>query len=168
MAAASGTVALIATLSVGVGSVQWVEALAPPPVDPGSEIGDSGTTSVDPRTRDAEPRTPNVNTATRSREPRTGNADLPSTPLAVPSPEGSLMSESPVARPQPVIEATPISILDPPSIAPAGADGRQPSPRSPWEAVAAGGVAVGRASADAGEATAGFLTRAAQRIAGAF
>jgi len=39
---------------------------------------------------------------------------------------------------------------------------------SPWTAAAAGGVALGRTSKDAGVATAGFFTRFARRVAGAF
>jgi beta-lactamase regulating signal transducer with metallopeptidase domain len=41
-------------------------------------------------------------------------------------------------------------------------------PRSPWTAAAAGGVAIGRKSKDAGVATAGFFTRFARRVAGSF
>ena len=41
-------------------------------------------------------------------------------------------------------------------------------PRSPWSAAAAGGVAIGRKSKDAGVATAGFFTRFARRVAGSF
>ncbi len=40
--------------------------------------------------------------------------------------------------------------------------------RSPWTAAAAGGVAIGRKSKDAGVATAGFFTRFARRVAGSF
>lgn len=38
--------------------------------------------------------------------------------------------------------------------------------RSPWDAAAAGGVAIGRTSRDVGVATAGFFTRFARRVAG--
>ena len=41
-------------------------------------------------------------------------------------------------------------------------------PRSPWTAAAAGGVAIGRKSKDAGVATAGFFTRFGRRVAGSF
>lgn len=41
-------------------------------------------------------------------------------------------------------------------------------PRSPWVAAAAGGVAVGRTSKDAGVATAGFFSRFARHVAGSF
>jgi beta-lactamase regulating signal transducer with metallopeptidase domain len=40
--------------------------------------------------------------------------------------------------------------------------------RSPWTAAAAGGVAIGRKSKDAGVATAGVFTRFARRVAGSF
>ena len=40
--------------------------------------------------------------------------------------------------------------------------------RSPWSAVADGGVAIGRKSKDAGVATAGFFSRFGRRVAGAF
>jgi hypothetical protein len=40
--------------------------------------------------------------------------------------------------------------------------------RSPWSAVADGGVVIGRKSKDAGVATAGFFTRFGRRVAGAF
>jgi bla regulator protein blaR1 len=45
---------------------------------------------------------------------------------------------------------------------------RPEPPQSPWSAVAAGGKAVGRKSKDASVATAGFFSRAARRVAGAF
>jgi beta-lactamase regulating signal transducer with metallopeptidase domain len=41
-------------------------------------------------------------------------------------------------------------------------------PQSPWTTAAAGGVALGRKSKDAGVATAGFFTRFARRVAGSF
>ena len=41
-------------------------------------------------------------------------------------------------------------------------------PRSPWNAAAAGGVAIGRTSKNAGVATAGFFTRFGRRVAGSF
>jgi D-alanyl-D-alanine endopeptidase (penicillin-binding protein 7) len=41
-------------------------------------------------------------------------------------------------------------------------------PQSPWTAAAAGGVAIGRKSKEAGVATAGFFTRFARRVAGSF
>jgi beta-lactamase regulating signal transducer with metallopeptidase domain len=41
-------------------------------------------------------------------------------------------------------------------------------PRSPWSAAAAGGVAIGQTSKNAGVATAGFFTRFGRRVAGSF
>jgi beta-lactamase regulating signal transducer with metallopeptidase domain len=57
-----------------------------------------------------------------------------------------------------------------------GAPAAQPKPssvtagtsQSPWDAAAAGGVAIGRKSKQAGVATAGFFTRFARKVAGSF
>ena len=83
-------------------------------------------------------------------------------------------TEQPSRPPQPHVEPTAPSA---PPAAPEGA-GVPPTrealqsvtgePRSPWTAAAAGGVALGRKSKDAGVATGGLFTRFAHRVAGSF
>lgn len=90
---------------------------------------------------------------------------------------------APKADPQPATPAVAAVWNGPPAPAPArdtsAPDTSTPETRSPWDAAAAGGVAIGkgsqdagvaigRASKDAGVATAGFFSRVARRVAGSF
>lgn len=98
------------------------------------------------------------------------------------SQQPAIESTAPPASPQlAIVESIHLASADlepPPTIAPEAAgvpQTPQPPPhvtaessRSPWDAAAAGGTAVGRKSKDAGVATAGFFTRFARRVAGSF
>ncbi|HTL43809.1 MAG TPA: M56 family metallopeptidase [Vicinamibacterales bacterium] len=61
---------------------------------------------------------------------------------------------------------TPLSRVPPSFDSPARPNATGEQRQSPWTAAAAGGVAIGRKSKDAGVATAGFFTRFARHVAG--
>lgn len=163
--AAAMTVSVMATLSAVVGGVEWVEGSPMPRVQaPVVSAPAMGRPAVRP-----EPASPRPTLASASAQ-----APVPSEQavrvVASSAPEILDVPEAPdLSGPPPLLQAIPISLSAPPSLAPAplSSDSQAPG-RPPWEVVAAGGAAVGRASASAGEATAGLFTRAARRIAGAF
>jgi bla regulator protein blaR1 len=68
--------------------------------------------------------------------------------------------------PAPAVAPQVVSVPDTPPQASPKATAEQP--RSPWSAAAAGGVAIGKKSKNAGVATAGVFTRFARRVAGSF
>ncbi|HWT45556.1 MAG TPA: hypothetical protein VN085_06295, partial [Vicinamibacterales bacterium] len=61
---------------------------------------------------------------------------------------------------------TPVPRVPPSVDSPARPQATDEQRHSPWTAAAAGGVAIGRKSKDAGVATAGFFTRFARHVAG--
>ena len=88
---------------------------------------------------------------------------------APPSQEPDVVDSTHAAQADP--EPAPIAALDVASVPQAQQASPQVTaepPRSPWNAAAAGGVALGRKSKDAGVATAGVFTRFARRVAGSF
>ena len=72
------------------------------------------------------------------------------------------------ANPEPAPEVAPQVVIVPDTPPQASPKATAEQPRSPWSAAAAGGVAIGKKSKNAGVATAGVFTRLARRVAGSF
>jgi hypothetical protein len=173
---AGGMVAALCLMSVGVGGVKLVEAaaLALPFVSPRtfSAMPDArapvAAAAAPSRTETSPPARRQARTAS-SPEPAAG-APSPSAGEAVttadPARTAAIDVQPGIAAELPGTAhalAAQVDVTRDPS--PPAAAARTPSP---WNAVATGGVAIGRKSKDAGVATAGFFTRFARRVAGSF
>jgi beta-lactamase regulating signal transducer with metallopeptidase domain len=186
---AAATVLVLCTVSVVVAGLTLIEATTFVQTSQSSRMETRGTPSVLPvsiaetladRGAGRSPRRALRQSATPQR-PKT-DAPAPATPPlpastaapAVQEPKAAdslRMIEAAPAAPPPAIVTEPANVaLAPPSALPTSSvpDAGAPEPRAPWTAAAAGGVAIGRTSKDAGLATAGFFTKVARRVAGSF
>jgi hypothetical protein len=169
---AGGMIAGLCVTSVGVGGVKLVEAagIALPFVSPTFTATPNGPTAAAVVTAPSRAATPRP----ARRQAGTPSSPQPATERRVPSAPDTVPSVSTAA-----IDVQPGMATELPGTAHAVAGQvevtRDPSPpsaaaqpQSPWNAVASGGVVIGRKSKDAGVATAGFFSRFARRVAGSF
>ena len=179
---AAAIVLVLGLVSVAVGGLTLVEATAfaqpsmpartlPLSVPSDRLVPVAPAISSDTKT-DGSPR----RALARSSSPQRPKTEQPSRP-----PQPHVEPTAPSAPPEPsTVDSTRAADADPepaPPAAPEGA-GVPPTrealqsvtgePRSPWTAAAAGGVALGRKSKDAGVATGGLFTRFAHGVAGSF
>lgn len=110
--------------------------------------------------------TPSPKSETEPKAPSTTDAAnvVDSAPAADPEAEHSAAQQR-ADVPQPPSAGSAVTAEPQP---PSAGSAVTAEPQSPWTAAAAGGVAIGRKSKDAGVATAGFFTRFAHRVAGSF
>jgi beta-lactamase regulating signal transducer with metallopeptidase domain len=188
---AAATVLVLCIVSVVVGGLTLVEATAFVQPSESARIDRTETRSA-PSALPLPIAETLADTGSR-RSPRRAVSQPPSsrrskTPEPLPAPQPLPASTAAPASQEPkasdsfrIIEASPaaplaivtetphVALATPPVLpTPAVPDVNAQEPRAPWTAAAAGGVAIGRTSKDAGLATAGFFTKVARRVAGSF
>jgi beta-lactamase regulating signal transducer with metallopeptidase domain len=173
-ALAAAIVTGLCLVSAGVGGLKLVEAavLALPLVSPpGSSATAAGTApmaipSVPAAIAEEPPRPADRAASTPRRQTDTPQPEETSHPAA--AGEGGDAGDS-SASVEAIGELPGLPALE---ILPQGASDRPDATvqgsRTPWTAAADGGVAIGRKAKDAGVATAGFFSRFARRVGGAF
>jgi beta-lactamase regulating signal transducer with metallopeptidase domain len=174
------TIVVLSMASVAVAGLTLVEATFPQPLTAARALTPS--LSSNSQVSVAPPAAPKTTTERPSRRvpahasPRSPTTE-PRAPVPQPAPEATA---PPTSREPNAVDAARPAAVDPEPTAtvtpglPSVPDTDQAAqvmaepPRSPWNAAASGGVAIGRKSKDAGVATAGFFTRVARRVAGSF
>ena len=174
------TIVVLCLASVALGGLTLVEATAfaqplartlTPDLSSNSQVPVATPVASDTKTERPPRRVP-----ARLSSPQGSKKEQPSpVPQRAPEP-----TEPPTSHEPKAVDATGPAAVDPPPAATVTPElpsvthtDQAPQvtaepPRSPWSAAAAGGVAIGRTSKNAGVATAGFFTRFGRRVAGSF
>lgn len=174
------TIVVLCLASVALGGLTLVEATAfaqplartlPPDLSSNSQVPVATPVTSDTKTERPPRRAP-----ARLSSPQGSKKEQPSpVPQRAPEP-----TEPPTSHQPNAVDATRPAAVDPapaatvtPELPSVPHTDQAPQvtaepPRSPWSAAAAGGVAIGRTSKNAGVATAGFFTRFGRRVAGSF